>query len=107
MGPVREARGLSPKIQWAGDLRSVITIESLGEIPERVRGAFVAVGNFDGVHRGHSRLIARLRANAEAARTMAPALSFDPPPVRLLRPDEAPVPLVWTGRKAALLQEAG
>jgi riboflavin kinase / FMN adenylyltransferase len=85
----------------------VITIDSFGEVPERVQGAFVAVGNFDGVHRGHSRLIARLRANADAADAPALALTFDPHPVLLLRPQEAPVPLVWTDRKAALLKEAG
>jgi riboflavin kinase/FMN adenylyltransferase len=88
-------------------LGSVITIDSLGEIPERVRGAFVAVGNFDGVHRGHSHLVARLRANADAAGAPAVALTFDPHPVQLLRPEVAPIPLVWTGRKAALLVEAG
>jgi riboflavin kinase/FMN adenylyltransferase len=85
----------------------VITIDSLGEVPDRIRGAYVAVGNFDGVHRGHSRLIARLRANAEAAGAPALALTFDPHPVLLLRPEEAPVPLVWTERKASLMKEAG
>jgi riboflavin kinase / FMN adenylyltransferase len=85
----------------------VITIDSLGEVPDRIRGAYVAVGNFDGVHLGHSRLIARLRANAEAAGVPALALTFDPHPVLLLRPEEAPVPLVWTERKASLLKEVG
>jgi riboflavin kinase/FMN adenylyltransferase len=85
----------------------VITIDGSGALPDRVRGAYVAVGNFDGVHRGHSRLIARLRANAEAAGAAALALTFDPHPVLLLRPEEAPVPLVWLERKASLLEESG
>jgi riboflavin kinase/FMN adenylyltransferase len=67
----------------------------------------VAVGNFDGVHRGHSRLISRLRANADSAGAPAVALTFDPQPVLLLRPEKAPVPLVWTERKAVLLKESG
>jgi riboflavin kinase / FMN adenylyltransferase len=85
----------------------VITIDGFGEVPDRVRGACIAIGNFDGVHRGHSRLIARLRARAEAIGAAALALTFDPHPVVLLRPQEAPVPLVWTERKALLLEEAG
>lgn len=85
----------------------MITIESFEAVPERVRGAYLAVGNFDGVHRGHSHLLARLRARADDAGTIALALSFDPHPVALLRPEKAPVPLVWTARKAALLKEAG
>jgi len=85
----------------------VITIDSVGEVPDEVRGGYVAVGNFDGVHQGHCRLIARLRANAEATGAPALALTFDPHPVSLLRPREAPVPLVWTKRKVALLKEAG
>lgn len=86
---------------------SVITLDDDTGAPERLRGAFLAVGNFDGVHRGHAHLIARLRANADAAGAAAVALTFDPHPVALLRPDSAPAPLVWTDRKAMLLKEVG
>jgi riboflavin kinase/FMN adenylyltransferase len=85
----------------------VITLDDFARVPERVRGAYLAVGNFDGVHRGHGHLLARLRARADAAGAQAVALTFDPPPAAVLRPDSAPVPLVWPERKAALLQEAG
>jgi riboflavin kinase/FMN adenylyltransferase len=85
----------------------VITIESFAEVPERVEGAYLAVGNFDGVHRGHAHLLARLRARADAAGVPAVALTFDPHPVALLRPEKAPVPLVWTEREVDLLTEAG
>ena len=85
----------------------MITIESFGAVPAGARGAYLAVGNFDGVHRGHSHLLSRLRARADAAGAPALALTFDPHPVALLRPEKAPVPLVWTERKAALLHEAG
>ncbi len=86
---------------------SVITIENVEDIPARARGAFVTVGNFDGVHRGHQRLIGRLRARADGAGVPALAVTFDPHPVALLRPDKAPVPLVWPEREIALLREAG
>jgi riboflavin kinase / FMN adenylyltransferase len=85
----------------------VITLDDFARVPERVRGAYLAVGNFDGVHRGHGHLLARLRARADAAGAPAVALTFDPPPAAVLRPDSAPVPLVWAERKVALLQEAG
>lgn len=85
----------------------MITIEDFAEIPARIRGAYLAVGNFDGVHHGHSHLIDRLRALADSRETPALAVTFDPPPVTLLRPESAPNALVWLGRKAVLLEEAG
>jgi riboflavin kinase/FMN adenylyltransferase len=85
----------------------VITLEDFTDVPARVRGAYLAVGNFDGVHRGHWDLIARLRASADAARAPAVALTFDPHPVALLRPDKAPTPLVWPAREEELLKAAG
>lgn len=85
----------------------MITIESLAAVPERLRGGFVAVGNFDGVHRGHARLIARLKGRANARGASAVALTFDPPPAAVLRPDSAPTPLTWIERRAELLRAAG
>jgi len=86
---------------------SVIQIENLEELPKRARHAFVTVGNFDGVHRGHQRLIRRLRDRADAAGASALAITFDPHPVTLLRPEKAPVPLVWTAREVELLRDSG
>ncbi|WP_254507707.1 bifunctional riboflavin kinase/FAD synthetase [Anatilimnocola floriformis] len=71
-----------------------------------LRGA-VAVGNFDGVHRGHAKLIERLLARAREVGGPAVVLTFDPHPVRILRPELAPPPLTWTERKAELLAELG
>jgi riboflavin kinase/FMN adenylyltransferase len=85
----------------------VIVIENVREFPARARGAFVTVGNFDGVHRGHQTLLSRLRAKADAAGAPALTITFDPHPATLLRPAEAPVPLVWPEREIELLQEAG
>src|SRR6266404_4090425 len=86
---------------------AVITIENVEDFPETARGAYVTVGNFDGVHRGHQRLIGRLRARADAAGAPALAVTFNPHPVALLRPDKVPVPLVWPEREIALLEQAG
>ena len=85
----------------------MITLQDFGDVPSRFRGAFVAVGNFDGVHRGHAHLLGRLRARAEAAGTAAIALTFNPPPGTFLRPETAPAPLTWLERRVGLLTGLG
>ena len=72
-----------------------------------VRSGAVAIGNFDGVHLGHARIVERLIAWARQVAGPAVVFTFDPHPVRLLRPAEAPPPLTWTDRKAQLLAELG
>jgi riboflavin kinase / FMN adenylyltransferase len=86
---------------------AVISLADFAPVPQAFRGAFLAVGNFDGVHRGHAHLLARLRARADAVGAPAVALTFDPPPALLLRPESAPVPLTWIERKVELLAAAG
>lgn len=71
------------------------------------RGGALAIGNFDGVHQGHAQIVARLCAQAARVGGPAVVLTFDPHPVRLLRPHEAPPPLTWIDRKAELLAELG
>ena len=76
-------------------------------LPDSVRRGAVAIGNFDGVHRGHARIVERLLAQARRVGGPAVVFTFDPHPVRLLRPQHAPPPLTWTDRKAELLAELG
>ncbi len=76
-------------------------------MPETCRGGAVAIGNFDGVHRGHARLAERLVRHAREIPGPAVVFTFEPHPVRLLRPHLAPPPLTWTERKALLLGELG
>ena len=83
--------------------RSLLDVEASGALS----GAAVAIGNLDGVHLGHREL---LRIAREAARTRgAPAavLTFDPHPVRVLRPAVAPPLLTLLPRKLELLAELG
>jgi riboflavin kinase/FMN adenylyltransferase len=63
----------------------------------------VSVGNFDGVHLGHAALAARLRATADRLGLPAVALTFDPHPARIVRPERAPDPLTTPERRAELL----
>ncbi|TWT89863.1 Riboflavin kinase [Pseudobythopirellula maris] len=82
-------------------------VRHLAELPESLRGGALTIGNFDGVHRGHAELIARLVDKAKEVGGPALVLTFDPHPVRLLRPAECPPPLTWTERKAELLADLG
>jgi riboflavin kinase/FMN adenylyltransferase len=77
--------------------------------PPEFAGSAVTIGNFDGVHLGHQALIAAAREEAEAAKGPAVAVTFDPPPHRVLHPDSGPPrpPLTTLADRAELLQKAG
>ncbi len=70
-------------------------------------GIIAAIGNFDGVHRGHRRLIAETIAFARAMNAAAGAVVFDPHPRRYFRPDDPPFLLTTARQRDALLKEAG
>src|SRR5262245_16213135 len=82
-------------------------IRHLCDLPSTARGGAVAIGNFDGVHRGHIQIVKRLLERANEVGGPAIVFTFDPHPVRLLRPDQCPPPLTWTERKAELLAAHG
>jgi riboflavin kinase/FMN adenylyltransferase len=79
----------------------------LENLPDRLRGGVVSIGNFDGVHRGHARIVGRLLDMARQQNVAAVVLTFDPHPAWILRPQQAPTPLTWTEHKAQLLCELG
>jgi riboflavin kinase/FMN adenylyltransferase len=58
--------------------------------PAAARGAVVALGNFDGVHRGHQAVIGAARARARDERRPAAVMTFEPHPLQLFRPDLPP-----------------
>jgi riboflavin kinase/FMN adenylyltransferase len=66
----------------------------------------VAIGNFDGVHRGHAALV-RAAARARAAGGCVVALTFDPHPSRLVVPERAPATLTTLAQKKELLEALG
>ena len=68
----------------------------------------VIIGNFDGVHRGHSALVERARGRAGAGPDdRVVAVTFDPHPAAVLRPESAPDRLTSVQRREELLRAAG
>jgi riboflavin kinase / FMN adenylyltransferase len=77
------------------------------QTPEALRPCVLTLGNFDGVHRGHRAVLTALVESGHRLGLPAVAVTFDPHPVAVLRPDEAPG-LISPGRvRDDLLGEAG
>ena len=88
-------------------MKLIRKIDELTAARGSLKNSAVSIGNFDGVHHGHQKLISRLTALATKHGGPSVVFTFDPHPVRLLRPEKAPPPLTWTKRKAALLSALG
>jgi len=80
---------------------------SIEEIPADFGPTVVSVGNFDGVHCGHRQVLREVTQRARQAGSKAVAVTFDPHPLRILRPDIAPKLITPEPRKEALLAECG
>jgi riboflavin kinase/FMN adenylyltransferase len=77
------------------------------DLPEALKGAAVAIGAFDGVHRGHQAVIAEAREAARRLDAPLAVVSFDPHPRRWFQPDAAPFRLMTTGQMARALAPLG
>jgi len=83
------------------------TINAWKDLPAEDRGASVALGNFDGVHRGHQQVIAQAAKAALAQRTPLGVITFDPHPRRLFRPTEPAFKLMTHAQQARALSGLG
>ena len=83
------------------------TVNAWKNPPPEERGAAVALGNFDGVHRGHQQVIAQAAKAALAGKTPLGVITFDPHPRRLFRPTEPAFKLMTHGQQARALGGLG
>ncbi len=71
------------------------------------RGTVATVGTFDGVHLGHWAVLQEIRARAEATGRRSVLVTFDPHPLRIVRPEHAPRLLTTPVEKKEILAESG
>lgn len=67
-------------------MTSFYRLDGLDRVPEALKGAVVAIGSFDGVHRGHQSVLDRLKAQAKARNAPAVMLTFEPHPRDVFAP---------------------
>ncbi len=87
---------MSPSVQWAFP----------PGIPKD-RGTVATIGMFDGVHLGHWAVLQEIRARAESAGRRSILVTFDPHPLRIVRPEHAPLLLTTPVEKKEILAESG
>jgi riboflavin kinase/FMN adenylyltransferase len=79
----------------------------LDDVPAGFGPTVVSVGNFDGVHRAHTSVLAELVKRAAAQNARSVAVTFEPHPVRILRPDSGLKLITPTPEKLRLLEQSG
>src|SRR5258708_22868192 len=80
---------------------------SLEEIPQNFGPSVVSVGNFDGVNCGDRQVLQDMVGHARVNGIKAVAVTFDPHPLRILRPDVAPKLITPPQQQEALLAQTG
>ncbi|MGA7523926.1 MAG: riboflavin biosynthesis protein RibF [Acidobacteriaceae bacterium] len=80
---------------------------ALQELPVPMPPTVAAIGNFDGVHRGHQEVIGRVLERARGLGTRAIAVTFDPHPTAVLHPERAPKLITPMPQRLRLLADTG
>src|SRR5437667_308183 len=83
------------------------TFRKLDDVPSDFGPTLVSVGNFDGVHRAHANVLREIVARARSAGDKAVAVTFEPHPGRILRPESGMKLLTPTAEKLRLLAGTG
>jgi len=79
----------------------------IADLPPHMPRTVAAIGNFDGVHRGHQEIIGRVRERARLLGAEAIAVTFDPHPLAVLRPAQAPKLITPLPERLRLLSATG
>lgn len=85
----------------------MIVARNLDQVPAPWRSGAVTIGNFDGVHRGHARLLERLREMAGQVGGPSVVFTFDPSPAHVLHPEQAAMPLTVVDWKIERFERLG
>jgi riboflavin kinase / FMN adenylyltransferase len=83
----------------------MIVRQTLGDVKPKPRA--IALGSFDGVHRGHQEVILRAIARAHRDGIASAVVTFQPHPMRVVAPERAPLELSSPARRAALVEDLG
>src|SRR5207245_2150930 len=83
------------------------TLHAISDLTQLRGPLFLAIGVFDGVHRGHQAVISTSARHAHSADGTPVVLTFDPHPAKILRPNDAPHLLTATQHKIALIRNLG
>jgi riboflavin kinase/FMN adenylyltransferase len=86
---------------------AIIRLSDPSGLPPQLRGRVVAIGNFDGVHRGHQAVLAKAQEIARSKSAPAVALTFEPHPRTIFQPDEPVFRLTPAPVKARILDALG
>jgi riboflavin kinase/FMN adenylyltransferase len=86
---------------------SFLTLTSLADFPDTLKGGVVAIGNFDGVHRGHQAVLSQAVNLAKANGVSATVLTFEPHPRTFFKPDAPLFRLTDAHTKANLFEALG
>ena len=79
----------------------------LSQVPRDLEASVVTIGNFDGVHRGHQEVLGRTVADARRDGATSVAVTFDPHPAQVHRPDQAPPLITGLRDRLDLLASTG
>lgn len=86
---------------------TILRLDARQPMPASLRGAVIALGNFDGFHRGHQAVAGAAIDWARADGRPAVIATFDPHPVRYFAPDVAPFRLTTLDQRQELFADAG
>ncbi len=84
-----------------------IIIKNIAELDQPLQNPVLTIGNFDGVHKGHKALFDKVKERAAAIAGQSVVMTFDPHPIKVMRPDSAPPLITPIEQKLRLIKEAG
>jgi riboflavin kinase/FMN adenylyltransferase len=84
-----------------------MVVKNINELRDRIQASCATIGNFDGVHLGHQKLIARVRDRARILNIPSVVITFDPHPLRVLVDKKTPPFITLAEQKLELISKLG